>query len=92
MILTHLDTDLLEEIMRPRFESLGWTYRIYNPAYQSIVATAEPENIQTLLATKFQDYDLGIIRHENFFALLGNGIFTADGEVRLSFLPSPLGE
>lgn len=40
--------------------------------------TIEPENIKTVLATKFKDFSLGL-RHAQFFPLLGNGIFTLDG-------------
>jgi hypothetical protein len=42
--------------------------------------TVDPKNIQTILATKFQDYDLGSLRRKNFFPVLGNGIFTVDGK------------
>ncbi|TAQ87348.1 hypothetical protein B7494_g4340 [Chlorociboria aeruginascens] len=41
--------------------------------------TAEQENIQAILATQFNDFDLGPLRRGNFFPLLGNGIFTQDG-------------
>jgi cytochrome P450 len=44
------------------------------------VFTADEKNIQALLATQFNDFDLGPIRRGNFFPLLGNGIFTQDGE------------
>ncbi|KAK5046114.1 hypothetical protein LTR84_008571 [Exophiala bonariae] len=44
------------------------------------VWTVDPKNIQTILATKFQDYDLGSLRRKNFFPVLGNGIFTVDGK------------
>ncbi|PMD14093.1 cytochrome P450 52A12 [Hyaloscypha hepaticicola] len=41
--------------------------------------TADEKNIQTMLATKFSDWDLGPNRRGNFWPLLGNGIFTQDG-------------
>ncbi|KAL9095460.1 MAG: hypothetical protein Q9165_002331 [Trypethelium subeluteriae] len=44
------------------------------------VFTVDPKNIQAILATQFQDFGLGSLRRTNFFPLLGNGIFTADGE------------
>lgn len=44
------------------------------------LCTAEPKNIQAMLATQFQDFDLGPNRRNNFFPLLGNGIFTQDGK------------
>lgn len=44
------------------------------------VMTIEPPNIQAVLATQFQDFEVGPIRRKNFAPLLGNGIFTADGK------------
>ncbi|KAK9379585.1 cytochrome P450 [Kockiozyma suomiensis] len=43
------------------------------------VQTMDPENIKTILSTKFADFDLGR-RHDAFFPTLGDGIFTLDGE------------
>lgn len=56
------------------------TFRGFGLFNASLVSTAEPENIQAILATKFHDYQLGTIRTENFYDMLGNGIFTAEGE------------
>jgi cytochrome P450 len=56
------------------------THRIYGLFNSTLVDTAEPENIQAILATKFHDFDLGPFRRENFHDMLGNGIFTAEGE------------
>ncbi|RMD42597.1 hypothetical protein DV735_g2558, partial [Chaetothyriales sp. CBS 134920] len=44
-----------------------------------VIATVNPENIKTILAKKFDDFDLGEVRRGAFWPLLGNGIFTADG-------------
>jgi len=41
--------------------------------------TADEKNIQAMLATSFQDFDLGPNRRGNFWPLLGNGIFSQDG-------------
>ncbi len=41
--------------------------------------TADPKNIQVMLSTQFDDFDLGPTRNGNFWPLLGNGIFTQDG-------------
>ncbi|KAK9247174.1 cytochrome P450 [Lipomyces tetrasporus] len=38
--------------------------------------TIDPENIKAVLATQFNDFDLG--RYEAFYPLLGDGIFTLD--------------
>ncbi|KAH8707107.1 cytochrome P450 52A12 [Phaeosphaeriaceae sp. PMI808] len=44
-----------------------------------VIATCEPENIKTILSTKFKDYSFGD-RRAAFTPLLGHGIFNADGE------------
>lgn len=44
------------------------------------IVTTDPKNIQALLATQFNDFALGEQRRNNFFPLLGNGIFTSDGK------------
>lgn len=43
--------------------------------------TADPRNIQAMLATQFNDFGTGEIRRSNFFPMLGNGIFTTDGKM-----------
>jgi len=45
---------------------------------RKLLTTIEPENIKAILATQFQDFCLGT-RHEQFYPLLGDGIFTLDG-------------
>ena len=54
------------------------TYRFFN-VFNSVVLTVDSENIQAILATKFHDFDLGSER-QNFHDVIGNGIFTSDGE------------
>lgn len=44
------------------------------------ILTSDPENIKTLLATSFHDFELGEERHAAFSPLLGDGIFTSDGK------------
>jgi hypothetical protein len=41
--------------------------------------TADPKNIQALLATQFKDFGLGPARHANLHQLLGTGIVSFDG-------------
>ena len=43
------------------------------------LVTVDPKNIQAILATQFNDFELGETRRGNFAPVLGNGIFTADG-------------
>ncbi|SEI34152.1 YALIA101S04e11782g1_1 [Yarrowia lipolytica] len=45
-----------------------------------VIYTSESENIKALLATQFSDYDLGKTRHALLFTLMGDGIFTLDGQ------------
>lgn len=46
----------------------------------AVVVTSDPENIKTMLATSFHDFELGAERHAAFSELLGDGIFTSDGK------------
>ncbi|KAH8691155.1 cytochrome P450 [Talaromyces proteolyticus] len=43
--------------------------------------TAEPRNVQAVLATQFNDFEIPISRQNNFWPMLGQGIFTANGPV-----------
>jgi cytochrome P450 len=45
-----------------------------------VVITCEPENIKTILATKFKDFTFPQRRKEVLAPLLGHGIFTSDGK------------
>lgn len=45
-----------------------------------LIFTVEAENVKTVLATKFKDYELPSLRKRAFHPLLGYGIFTNDGE------------
>lgn len=59
-------------------------YAIYGNTFhqkvfgREIITTIEPGNVKAILATQFQDFCLGT-RHEQFYPLLGDGIFTLDG-------------
>jgi cytochrome P450 len=44
-----------------------------------VITTKDPENIKAILATQFNDFCLGT-RHAQMEPLLGDGIFTLDGE------------
>ena len=62
---------------RKRHEDIGNTLacRILGG---KIMMTCEPENVKTILATKFEDWQIGAIRQE-LVPLIGRGIFTTDG-------------
>ncbi|KAK2846392.1 hypothetical protein FQN49_005768 [Arthroderma sp. PD_2] len=44
-----------------------------------IISTCEPENVKTVLAVKFADFELPPRRKAGFRDLFGNGVFTNDG-------------
>ena len=64
---------------------LGRTTYQYNMLGNEQLHTVEPKKIQAMLATQFSDFELGKVRREIMFPLLGNGIFTQDGEDWLVF-------
>ena len=45
------------------------------------IFTIDPQNLQAMLSTQFQDFCLGPTRRDSFVPFLGHGIFTEDGEV-----------
>ena len=47
---------------------------------QELYFTSDPKNIQAMLATKFDDFQLGPARRQNMIASLGDGIFVQDGK------------
>ena len=46
----------------------------FNVLGQTVYFTSEPENIKAMLATQFEDYDLGPARRGNMIRTLGDGI------------------
>ncbi|KAK6373919.1 hypothetical protein LTS17_007889 [Exophiala oligosperma] len=46
---------------------------------QRFISTIEPENVKTILSTRFADYSLGRRRKEVFVPIFGHGIFATDG-------------
>lgn len=67
------------ELMHERVQSMRSKTFLVEMAGRMVVATMEPENIKTVLATSFKDYSLGR-RHEGLGYFLGDGIFTLSGE------------
>ena len=68
---------LLEHISQ-RYERLGPTVRVKS-GFRHITMSIEPENLKTVLSTKFKDWNLAVERKVAFYPLLGYGIFTTDG-------------
>ena len=62
----------------------GW-HRAYGVNFKAkmvgrhVVFTIEPKNVQTILALKFKDFELGDYRNKAMRPLLGYGIFSTDG-------------
>jgi hypothetical protein len=61
--------------------------RQINTFYQNVLGspaifTHEPENVKTILATKFKDFGLGESRNNNFFPLLGFGIVSCLNQLK----------
>ncbi|RHZ63239.1 cytochrome P450 [Aspergillus thermomutatus] len=67
----------LQELLN-RYRDLGTTYSV-RVFYRRGIITCDPENIKTILSTRFKDYSLGN-RTAIMGPLLGKGIFVNDGE------------
>ncbi|XP_011034689.1 PREDICTED: cytochrome P450 704C1-like isoform X2 [Populus euphratica] len=55
------------------------TYRLIAP-FRSEVYTADPVNVEYILKTNFENYGKGGHNYDNLSGLLGDGIFTVDGD------------
>ncbi|KAJ5595425.1 uncharacterized protein N7459_001633 [Penicillium hispanicum] len=80
--ISTLRQTLYEQRLRTLEELQGryvTTFMIYNMG-REIIVTADPKNIQAMLATQFKDFELGSVRRSSMHPMLGTGIFTADGE------------
>lgn len=71
---------LLPELFERRFRTMSELQKGYVSTFmirslgQHIVITADPKNIQSLLATQFSNFELGSVRRDSLCPLLGNGI------------------
>lgn len=66
------------ELVRSWHREFGTTFQAKMIA-RNIFFTIEPKNIQTVLALKFKDFELGEYRNRALQPLLGYGIFSTDG-------------
>ncbi|KAF2311094.1 hypothetical protein GH714_019455 [Hevea brasiliensis] len=55
------------------------TYRLLSP-FRNMIFTTDPVNVEYILKTNFENYGKGKYNYENLKDLLGDGIFTVDGE------------
>ena len=65
-------------LIRSWHREMGHTFKA-KTAGRTVVFTVEPRNIQTVLALKFNDFELGHNRTRAMRPLTGHGIFTSDG-------------
>lgn len=68
----------LEKDTQERYQEYGNTHSA-KYFHLDALFTIEAENVQTILATKFKDYELTSRRKRAFHPLLGWGIFSTDG-------------
>ncbi|KAL1392704.1 cytochrome P450 71A23 [Phyllosticta capitalensis] len=64
-----------------RFNAMGprYTWRIRILGTENLI-TAEPKNVQAVLATQFNDFIMGAARRTNLKRVLGRSIFAVDGQ------------
>jgi hypothetical protein len=70
----------LPQFAHELYKECGSTTYEQNFLGSKALVTNDPKNVQAVLATQFQDFELGEVRRGNFGALLGSGIFTNDGK------------
>ncbi|KAJ6036770.1 n-alkane-inducible cytochrome P450 [Penicillium herquei] len=70
----HHSNDLVEGWQR----QFGRTFQLR--LGRKLILTCEPKNFQAILATRFEDFDLGS-RNDAASPLLGDGIFASDGKI-----------
>lgn len=69
----------LPDYIVERFNKIGrYTWRASILGSSNLVS-ADPRNIQAILATQFNDFKMSKIREKNFKLFLGRSIFTVDG-------------
>ena len=75
------------QMTKDRFDLLGVNTVQVSILRMTVVATVEPENLKSVLASDFRNYSLPDGRKKLLGPVLGEGIFTTDGkEWVLSFL------
>lgn len=66
------------ELVRSWHRAYGVTFKA-EMVGRKVFFTVEPKNVQTVLALKFKDFELGEYRNRAMRPLLGFGIFSTDG-------------
>lgn len=78
-ILRRLTTGDMPEFFAGMFDKAYGDTVLFRITGSLRYATRDPENIKAILSTQFSDFSLGL-RHKQFRVLLGDGIFTLDGD------------
>lgn len=68
------------QLLRRRHERYGTTFTSYTFG-RITINTCDPEVIKSVLALKFDDFDMGKLRRKSAGPLLGKGIFTVDNQL-----------
>lgn len=76
LILRGKSLDFWQECVQ-RTNSSTFVLRIFGLGY--MICTADPNNVEHMLKTKFDNYEKGPRFHRTFVELLGHGIFNVDG-------------
>ena len=64
-----------------RFATLrSYTIRFSNLWGPATISTIEPENLKTILSTKFEDFNIDEYRKAALTSIMGQGIFASDGQ------------
>ncbi|KAI9773513.1 MAG: hypothetical protein M1835_006145 [Candelina submexicana] len=71
--------DFLDEIVAEQYREYGNTWSSTGLFGIPLINTIEPKNIQTVLATKFKDWELGELRNGPFIPFIGVGVISSDG-------------
>ena len=66
------------EDLQHRFERIGTTFSS-NVLGETLIFTDEPKNVQAVLATHFDDFDVGKLRQQCTWKLMEGSIFNSDG-------------
>jgi len=88
------------EVMSSRFDKIGANTFVRPTLNQTIIMTCEPDNLKTIQALKFKDWQLPERRKTAFGPLIGPGIFTSNGQewqhsrelLRPNFVRSQVGD
>lgn len=66
------------EDLQKRFQRIGTTFSTYVLG-ETLIFTDDPKNVQAVLATHFDDFDVGKLRKQCTWKLMEGSIFVADG-------------